>query len=137
MVIVDSSVVFKWFDQNEILSEKALKLLDGHLSSQAPVFVPELIFFELTNAWATKSVLKAEEIIKNLQILLEYNLNIIPVELELFEEIVRFSKKYSVTTYDAVYALLAEKHGYGLVTADNKFADKVKLSFVKKLSDYE
>lgn len=137
MVITDSSIVFKWFDQGEILSEKALNLLDGHLSSEAPIFVPELIFYELTNAWVTKSALKTEEIINNLQALLEYNLNIIPVEQTLFEKIVRFSKKYKVTTYDSLYAILAEKNGCDLITADDKFADKVNLPFVKKLSDYE
>lgn len=109
MVIIDSSVVFKWFDQGEILSDRAMKLLNSHLSSQAPIFIPELIFYELTNAWATKSALKTEEIIKNLQTFLEYSLNIISAEKSLFEKIVRFSKKYEVTTYDAVYAVLAQK----------------------------
>lgn len=137
MVIIDSSVVFKWFDRGEILNEEAMKLLEEHLSSRIPIFIPELIFYELTNAWATKSALTEEEIIKNLQTLLEYNLNIISVEQTLFENIVRFSKKYRVTTYDGVYAILAEENQCDLVTADDKFADKLNLPFVKKLSDYE
>jgi len=44
-----------------------------------------------------------------------------------------FSRKYKVSVYDAVYAVLAQDKGCVLITADSKFVDQVNLPFVKKL----
>lgn len=59
MVVCDTSVVFKWFSTAQ---EKdlpfALKLLELHLHHKETITAPDIILYELGNAWATKTKLK-------------------------------------------------------------------------------
>lgn len=136
MIVIDSSVVFKWFDKTEAGGEQALQLLRNHLSKSNNIVVPSLILYELANAWSTKSILKFEAIIDNLGLLKRYSLKIINVDFDLLEKAVLMSKEYSVSVYDAVYAVLAKEKSCNLVTADKKFIEKTNLPFVKLLEGY-
>lgn len=133
MVIVDTSVAFKWFASGEENTAKAQTILAAHLNDKNNIIVPDLFFYELANSWATKSALNLKEIKKYLQDLEDIKLKIEPVTLKLIEKAVTFSKKYQVSVYDAIYAVLAEQKGCNLFTADSKFVSRVNLSFVKML----
>lgn len=135
MIVVDSSVIFKWFDIDEENHLEARKFLRKHLSKEIEILIPDLLLYEITNAWATKTKLNEKDIKENLERLERYSLLIIPVKFQLLNKAVLFSKKYQVSVYDATYAVIAEEKGSELITADDRFADKVKLHFVKKLSD--
>lgn len=135
MIIVDSSVAFKWFNTQEQDIHKAFNLLNLHLSNENIIIVPELIFYELTNSWSTKSELSINDVSDNIKLLKKYNLKVNSVNFGLLNKASKFSKKYQVSVYDAIYAVLAKERKCSLITADNKFADKVNLSFIKKLSE--
>lgn len=137
MIVIDSSVVFKWFDETEAGSEQALQILRSHLSKSNNIVVPDLILYELANAWSTKSVLKFEEIIDNLGLLKKYSLKIIYIDFNFLKEAVLMSTKYSVSVYDAIYAVLAKDKRCSLVTADKKFVEKTSLPFIKLLEEYK
>lgn len=134
--IIDSSVVFKWFSKEETDRNLALKLLDNHISKKIQLMVPDLIFYETANAWATKSALSAVEVEVNLSKLEEASLVIEQIDFKFIKQAAMFSKKYNVSVYDAIYAVMAEEKKCDLITADDKFANKVNLPFVKKLSDH-
>ncbi len=135
--IIDSSVVFKWFSKGEFDRDLAVRLLNNHISKKIQLIVPDLIFYEVANAWATKSVLSIINVEANLSKLEEANLKVVQIDFKFIKQAVKFSKKYGVSVYDATYAVIAEEKECNLVTADNKFADKVNLPFIKKLSDYK
>lgn len=137
MIIIDCSVAFKWFSQeDEEDIDKALEILDLHLCGKEIITVPDLIIYELANVWATKSNLSPERSkvflkdFKNSQLVIEQ------ISFELINKAVAFSKKYQVSVYDAIYAVLAKDRGCSLVTADKKFAEKINLPFVKLLEEY-
>lgn len=132
--IIDSSVVFKWFSKDEVDRDLAVKLLNDHISQKIQLMVPDLIFYEIANAWATKSALSATEVEINLSKLEEANLKVEQIDFKFIKQAVMFSKKYQVSVYDSIYAVMAEEKKCDLITADDKFADKVNLPFVKKLS---
>ena len=136
MIVIDSSVVFKWFDETEAGNERALQILRSHLSKSNNIIVPDLILYELANAWSTKSVLKFEAIIDNLRLFKRYSLKIINVDLNFLAKAVLMSKKYSISVYDATYAVLAKEKKCELITADKKFVEKVNLPFIKLLEKY-
>ncbi len=136
MIVIDSSVVFKWFDETEADGEQALRILRSHLSKSNNIIIPDLILYELANAWSTKSIMKFEAIIDNLKLLKSYSLKIVYMDFNLLEKAILMSKKYGVSVYDAVYAVLAKGKRCKLVTADKKFIDKTNLSFVKLLKEY-
>lgn len=138
MIIIDSSVAFKWFSQEDEKDvDKALDILDSHLRGKQLIIVPDLIVYELANAWVTKSDLP----LKRCQVLLKdlenSRLKIEAISFRLINEAVTFSKKHSVSVYDAVFAVLAREKSCNLVTADKKFVEKVNLSFVKFLEEYQ
>lgn len=135
MVIIDTSVAFKWFttDEKEQNLTPALKLLDLHLHKKEIIVVPDLLLYELANAWATKTKIPVDKIKTNLQDLEDIQLKIIPVTFELISKAITFSKKYKVSVYDGVYVVLAKEKKCNLITADVKFIKKTGLPFIKNL----
>lgn len=136
MIVVDSSIIFKWFDATENFHLQAKAYLRQHLLRENEILIPDLLLYEITNAWATKTQLDEEDIKGNLARLEKYALNIIPINFELIKKAASHSKKYKVSVYDAIFAVMAEERKCDLITADNKFADKVNLPFIKKLSKF-
>lgn len=136
MVVIDTSIVYKWTDKNEKLRENSLKILDAHLHNQIKIIVPNLILYELANAWATKTGITFSRIKSNFQDLEDTNLQIIPISFGIMEKAAKFSRKHKVSVYDASYAVLARENNCNLITADSKFVNKVNLPFVKHLSSY-
>jgi len=111
----------------------ALKILDDHVKNKNSITVPDLFLYEITNAWATKKNFKLDFINENLNLLEKYSLIIAHLDFTLMKKTAAVSRKYKISVYDASYAVLAEKNGCDLVTADAKFADQVNLPYVKKL----
>lgn len=136
MIVIDSSVIFKWFDANEDFHLQAKGYLRQHLSRENEILIPDLLLYEITNAWTTKSKLDEKDVKDNLARLEKYSLKIIPINFELLKKAAWLSKKYQVSVYDAIYAIMAEEKKCNLITADDKFANKINLPFVKKLSDH-
>lgn len=108
-------------------------LLNSHLAKQIQIYVPELILYELANAWSTKGTLGVSKIKDNLRIFTEYKLTI---SLDLIEKAVELSKEIKMTVYDAIYAVLAKEKKCNLITADEKFVKAINRPFVKQLSEY-
>ena len=136
MIIIDSSIIFKWFDTSEEFYLQARVLLRQHLSKNYEILIPALLLYEITNAWATKTNLDEKDIKDNLDRLEKYSLKIISTNFEQLKKAAKFSKKYQVSVYDAIFTVIAEEKKCDLITADDKFANKVNLPFVKKLADY-
>lgn len=133
MVVVDASVVYKWFNIEEEKVDQALQILESHLKKQKKVVVPDIILYELANVWSTKTALTAEEAIINLRQLKEHALDIVPVDFILLEEAIKICKKYQISVYDAYYIMLAKKNKCQFITADLKLVSQVSLPFVKPL----
>lgn len=133
MIVVDTSVAFKWVHSEEENYEKALKILNQHLLGDEEIIVPDLFFYELTNAWSTKSTLSALKIKKNLEKIKKYSLTVIPLELTRLNKTISFAKKYSVSVYDATYAVIALEKKCRLITADTKFIKKINKNYIISL----
>ena len=137
MVVIDTSVAYKWFstEKEEHLSQ-ALKLLKDHLNNKETIIAPDIIIYELANAWATKTKLSLRKIKTFLEDLQQIRIKIEPVTFELISKAVHFSKNHHVSVYDASYAELAKEKKCDLVTADSKFVEKMNLPFIKHIDKY-
>jgi len=136
VVVVDTSVVYKWFSpENEELLPQALSILENHLHNKETLIALDLTIYELANAWATKTKLDFSQIKIFLRDLAETRIKIEPITFELIGKAVDFSKKYNVSVYDASYAVLAMEKECVLFTADSKFVERVGLPFIKHLSE--
>ena len=134
MVVIDTSVAFKWFDKTEENNEQAKELLRKHLLGEQEIIVPDLFLYELTNAWSTKSNIPVEGIVKNLQLLEKYRLNIHQLSFKNLQLSCNFSRKYNVSVYDAIYAIVAQGKKCNLITADEKFVKQTKQNFILSLN---
>lgn len=137
MVVIDASVAYKWFSEEQPNFQAAFKIIEEHKLGRETIIAPELLLYELANAWATKTDLTLQQTTLNLKKLQETSIELITLGFTLIQKAVVFSKKYQVTVYDAIYAVLAKEKRCDLITADKKFVEKINLSFVKLLEEYK
>lgn len=121
-VVSDASVVVKWFIQ-EKESEKALKLRDMHVSGQLDIAAPELLFFEVLNALKSSRLFSEEELKTAANSLLNYRVELRPLNKQLAEKTVEIAVQTNLTIYDAAYVALALDLDTVLYTADGKIVE--------------
>lgn len=136
MVVIDASVAWKWLVLDEVLTEQAVRLLERFLKEEEKIIAPDIILYELGNALASKTQLSPSRIKMMWQKLVAYQITIISSDWDFIKRAIEFSKKHRTSVYDASYAVLAKQEGCSLITADDKFARQVNLSFVESLANY-
>lgn len=137
MLVLDASVVNKLFLPNEADYEKALALINSHLSGKNEIIVPDLLFYEVANTLATKSNLQQRQVESSLNELNSYNFQTQTVGLELLIKTAGLAKKFKISIYDLVYLTVAEDFNCDLVTADEKFLQAVKSPLAISLSSHK
>ncbi len=134
MVIIDTSVTFKWFfEEQESQVTQARKLLELHLNKKESLHAPDLMLYELTNALITKTELPLPKIKSFIQDLDDLKIKFETVTFDLMIKAAHIAKKYTISVYDSTYVALAEKNNCDLVTADTKLQRKLNLTYVKTL----
>ncbi|HXH12395.1 MAG TPA: type II toxin-antitoxin system VapC family toxin [Alphaproteobacteria bacterium] len=137
MIVPDASVVLKWF-LPEAGRDKALALLQHHVSAEDIMAVPELVYYEVSNILTVKSRLSVEAISEGMRYLYAFGLRSFLLDREQCLEAVRLARLYHLSIYDASYVALAALLRATLVTADERLARKVQgLTFVKTLEELE
>jgi predicted nucleic acid-binding protein len=140
LVVLDSSVVAKWF-LPEVLTDQALLLLDRWTSNNIEVIAPTFLFIEVSNIiWKKQRANQitpeeGEQMVVNL-----LNLNIPTVEGEPFlRRAYQMARHYDRTVYDSLYLAVAEGLDASFVSADQRLCNSVSinLAFVQYLGDYQ
>ena len=124
-IVVDASVVIKWFIP-EADSEKAVKLRDRHIEGSLTLIAPDLLVYEVANALTYHPDLSVDEIKQDLEALLMMDLDLIQPSGEFVSSIAEDARKYAVSVYDSSYIALAEATSSSLITADRKLYEKAK-----------
>jgi len=131
-IVVDSSVVIKWF-VTEPLSAEARRVLDGYQSGALTMVAPDLLAAEIGNIIWKKyrfqglAKADAEQIITAFR---ELNIELTPT-VELLEEALRIAMTHERTVYDSLYIALSEREKCVYITADERLANAVSKSFPK------
>lgn len=133
MIVIDASVVNKFFLPYENDRSKALNILKRHIQKIDEIIVPDLLFYEVANTLATKTSIPLDQISKSLTKLDKIKLNIFHPTIDHINRAAIFAKQYRVSVYDAIYAIIAQEKKCNLVTADEKFVKQTKQGFIALL----
>ena len=118
-LVLDASVGVKWFSpQNEQALKQALAIRNAHVSEQILVIVPDLFYYEVTNALVQKKIFSTATVRSAGSSLFHLGLATVNLDGTLLDNAVRISRQSAITVYDAVYAAIAVESDSPLVTAN-------------------
>jgi predicted nucleic acid-binding protein len=131
-IVVDSSVVIKWFVP-EPLSAESRRVLDGYQSGSFTLIAPDLLAAEIGNIVWKKyrfqglAKADAEQIITSFR---EVDIEFTPAA-ELLSEALRIAMIHERTVYDSLYIALSERENCDYITADKRLVNEMSKSFPK------
>jgi len=129
-IVVDSSVVIKWFVV-EPFSTEARRILDGYQTGMLALHAPDLIDAELGNIVWKKyrfqglAAADAQQIIDEFQRLTF----VLTSTADLLDEAYRLAVAHERTVYDAMYLALSVREQCPYVTADEKLVKAIRSAF--------
>src|SRR3989344_4240506 len=136
MVIIDTSVAFKWLVEEDYQTTLiANRLLQQFLRKEYEFLSPDIILYELGNVLAYKTGYSQPDLGQIWQKFQKIELPLYRADSAFIANCVVFSKSNTISVYDASFIVLAQMKGCDLVTADNKLVQKVNLPFVKLLGE--
>lgn len=118
-LVLDASVGVKWFSpQDEQALKQALAIRNAHVSEQILVIVPDLFYYEVTNALVQKKFFSTGIVRSAGSSLFDLGLSTVNLNDTLLDNAIRISRQSAITVYDAIYAAVAAERGSPLVTAN-------------------
>ena len=124
-LVVDASVVVKWFVEEEGTKE-ALEIRDAHIEGSVKIVAPELLPFEVLNALHCKRLFKTAELAEISDALEAYSFELRPLRGDYARRTLEVAGESRLTVYDASYVALAGMEGAEFVTADLKMVGALK-----------
>lgn len=116
-VILDSSVVVKWFSQ-EVKSEEALKIMDSYVDGAIELTISEILLCEVSNALRYKPDYTPEKL-KNAQTqLFNLRMKVNHLNENLLNRAGEIAYDGKITLYDALPVAIAEQRKTVCITAD-------------------
>jgi len=135
-VVLDSSVIIKWFRAHEVLRDQALWIRQAYLDGNLRIYAPDLLIYEIANVLRYKPDLDQRKVQQAIGSLYDMGISIVTPSSRLMGRAIEIAYSHNVTVYDAVFSALAERVDGAFVTADEKLVKKLrKLDHVHFLSE--
>lgn len=125
-VVLDTSIVIKWFRTEEPDVASALKLVEDHIEGRVRLLLPEWLFCELANVLRFKPGMTATTVKQALSALEDLSPEVIGLSDAQLEKAVEIAFETRLTVYDALFMAAAVHEGLPLVTADRRLAQKAR-----------
>jgi len=123
-VVIDASVVVKWFVREE-WSEEAEALRDDYAAGSIDLASPAIMPFEVLNALKYSGAFGEDELVEASEILEDLQVTLYELKGDYARETVKLAMRKGITIYDASYVALAIVRDCVLWTADEKLLRKV------------
>ena len=135
-VLLDSSVVIKWFRKDEVLRDRAIQLRQTYLEGQLTIYVPDLLVYEIANVLRYKPNLDRAQVQKALESLYAMQIKIEDITAGVISRAIEIAYSYDITVYEAAFVAMAEHLETDFITADEKLGQKLQnISYVRYLAD--
>lgn len=138
-VVLDASVVLKWYLPDENFSSPALEFLDQYVSEEVEIVAPSLLEYEVINGLVIaqkRGRLKEKMIVEAVEGFINLDIAYKPLAFS-YMRALRFSQKYDLSLYDASYLALAEEAKAPFITADWSLYEACQKDFqwIRRLGD--
>ena len=138
-IVLDASVVLKWYLPDENSGEKALSLLHQYVSGELDILGPTLLEYEVMNALLLaqkRGRIREEKVLLAVEGFIDLQITLKSVSSFYFKAI-HYSRAYNRSAYDASYLAVADQEGLSIITADQGLYNAVKkdLKWIKWLGD--
>lgn len=135
-VLLDSSVVIKWFRKDEVLRDRAIQLRQAYLDGRLTIYVPDLLVYEIANVLRYKPDLDRAQVQQALESLFAMQIKIKDITGEVIRRAIEIAYSYGITVYDAAFVAMAEHLETDFITADEKLGQTLQnISYVRYLAD--
>jgi predicted nucleic acid-binding protein len=124
-IVVDASVVVKWFVEEQF-TKQALALAEDYEKRRIDLSSVQLMPFEVINALRYNPELGQSEVENAGEALMRLGVALHPILKDIHALSLRCAYLYGLTIYDASYLALARFLGCDLYTADRRFIEKAK-----------
>ena len=118
--VLDASVVFKWYYKKNETDLYSADILYNFLNShQYILFAPQLLIYEILNAFRLKDEITSETIDSIISELYD-TIIIFEADKALLKNAFLYARLLNISVYDRIYIALSEKFDAPLITADKK-----------------
>ena len=135
-LVLDASVIVKWFCEEEY-TDIALKIRDRFFVVELTVVVPELMFYEVSNAIRYNEVMSIEEKLELVDDLFSMDFDVVTSTKEILSEAMKSALDTDTTIYDNVYLAVGRFRRCNFITADKVFRDKINTNEVIFIGEWE
>lgn len=138
-LVVDASVVLKWFLRDEKFGDRALDLLDRFVRDELDLTAPSLIVYEVINGLVIaqrRGRIAEEKVLSAISGFLDLGITFVDVT-GLEEKVLHSCRDFNCSAYDASYLAVAERSSLSFVTGDERLykSAKGKVEWVKWIGD--
>ena len=124
-VLLDSSVVIKWFRQSEMWRDAAILLRQEYLNGRLLIYVPDLLIFEIANVLRYKPDLNRLQVQEALLSLFDLQIAIVAISKEVITKAIDLAYSQDLTIYDAAFVAMSLNLNVPFITADEKLIQKL------------
>ena len=135
-LVLDASVIVKWFCEEEY-TDIALRIRDRFFVGELTVVVPELMFYEVSNAIRYNEVMSIEEKLELVDDLFSMDFDVVTSNKEILSEAMKSALDTDTTIYDSVYLAVGRFRRCNFITADKVFRDKINTNEVIFIGELE
>ena len=107
MIILDTSVVVKWFSEEEY-TDKALEIREKIRIGEERVVVPDLLLYELANALKYNPCFDTNDVRDALTSIFEMEMDIVTPLPATINSAVSLAFGYNITVYDAFFCCVGK-----------------------------
>lgn len=122
-LVLDTSVVLKWYRQEEELADKALLVREAYSEGNIEIVAPDYVLCEFANVLRYKTDLSIQKVQGCIQHLTRLDIRWVIPETKLLERAIEIARSRDISVYDAIFVATAEKYRAKVVTADKRFVD--------------
>lgn len=138
-VVLDASVVLKWYLVDEEYGQKALDLLLQYVSNELEILAPSLLEYEVVNGLFVaqkRGRIKDEKLLTAIEGFIDLEIKFKNLS-HFHSKIMHYCNVYHRSVYDSSYLAIADVEGITMITSDEGLYNAIKknLKWVKWLGD--